>query len=127
MKIDGIDPLLLNKIKEQQALKEVQPAEKSAAETRVTREGRSGQERDKTLSGNAYEQKVRETIDRLNRDAKNEGQPLRFSVHKESKLWHIEVYDIENNKKIREIPTEKALEVANRMQSLFGILMDEKR
>lgn len=127
MKIDGIDPLLMNKIKEQLNLKEVQQAERPAADTRVTREGRSGQEREKKLSDTDYEKKVREAIDKLNKNAKDEGQPLRFSAHKEENIWYVEVYDIEKNEKIREIPTEKALEVANRMQSLFGVLMDEKR
>jgi len=48
-------------------------------------------------------------------------------VRKDSDPWNVVVRDIARNEVVREISTGKALEVANRLQSLFGVFMDEKR
>jgi len=60
-------------------------------------------------------------------NAEKDGSTLRFRAKKDSKLWQVEVVDIRNNEVVHEIPTERAFEVANRIQGLYGILMDEKR
>jgi len=59
-------------------------------------------------------------------NAEKDGSTLRFRAKKDSKLWQVEVVDIRNNEVVHEIPTERAFEVANRIQGLYGILMDEK-
>ncbi len=127
MKIDGIDPLLLNKIKEQVDLKEIRQTESTSTDNRVTREGSSDSGKASKHTDPNYERKLDQAIARLNEDAEKKGQPLRFSARKGSNLWYVEVRDTSKDEVIQEIPTEKALEVANRIQNLFGILMDERR
>lgn len=127
MKIDGIDPLLLNKVKDSPDLKAVQKTEGSSTYTRVTREKSSDGSKNSSLKDEVYEERLEKALEKLNYNAEREGQSLRFKAQKKSELWYVEVIDVEKNTVIGEIPTDRALAVANRIQSLFGIFMDEKR
>lgn len=127
MKIDGIDPLLLNRIKEQTDRMEIQRAENASTDTRVTRDGGYRRTRIPTIPDLNYAKKVEAALRRLNDNAEKDGLPLRFSVRKEPSLWHVEVRDLATNSIVRDIPTTEALDVVNRIYSLFGVLLDEKR
>lgn len=127
MKIDGIDPLLLNRIKEQTDRLEVQRAESAVTENRVTREGGYPRREAYPVSDEQNESKLKVAIERLNENAEKENLPVRFQARRGSQRWHIEVYDLASKEVIRDIPTEQAMNVVNRIQSLFGILLDEKR
>ncbi len=127
MKIDGIDPLLLNRIKEQTDRMEVQRAESTVTENRVTRDGGYSRRETYPVSEEQSESKLRVAIERLNDNAEKENLPVRFQARRGSQRWHIEVFDLASNEVIRDIPTEQAMNVVNRIQSLFGILLDEKR
>ncbi len=127
MKIDGIDPLLLNKVKEKPDLKAVQKAESSATYTRVSREKGTDRSTDTGEKDSRYGEKVEKALKRLNDNAEQSGYKLRFRSKQDSGLWHVEVIDSESGRVVHEIPTERALEVANRLQGLFGLFMDEKR
>ncbi len=125
MKIDGIDPLLLNRIKEQTDRMEIQKSESIGSDNAVRRE--SGSQRGKAAVPLHSEQKLNEVLRRLNDEAERDNSPLRFSVRRDAKLWHVEVTDTLRNEIVRDIPTDQALTVLNRIQSLFGVLLDEKR
>jgi len=127
MKIDGIDPLLLNRIKEQTDRLEVQRAESAVTVNRVTRDGGYSRRETYPVSDEQNESKLKLAIDRLNENAEMEKLPVRFQARRGSQRWHIEVFDLASNEVIRDIPTEQAMNVVNRIQSLFGILLDEKR
>ncbi len=126
MKIDGIDPLLLNKIKEKPDLKEVQKTESSATYTRVSRERGSDRGSEPGAKDASYGEKVEKALNRLNDDAERDGLKLRFRAKETAGFWNVEVFDTESDRVVHEIPTERALEVANRIQGLFGLLMDKK-
>jgi uncharacterized FlaG/YvyC family protein len=125
MKIDGIDPLLLNRIKEQTDRMEIQKSESIGSDNAVRRE--SSSQRGKAAIPLHNEQKMNEVLKRLNDEAERDNSPLRFSVRRDAKLWHVEVTDTLRNEVVRDIPTDQALTVLNRIQSLFGVLLDEKR
>ncbi len=125
MKIDGIDPLLLNRIKEQTDRMEIQKSESIGSDNAVRRE--SGSQRGKTTVPLHNEQQLNEVLKRLNDEAERDNSPLRFSVRRDAKLWHVEVTDTLRDQVVRDIPTDQALTVLNRIQSLFGVLLDEKR
>ncbi len=125
MKIDGIDPLLLNRIKEQTDRMEIQKSESISSDNAVRREG--GSQRGKATVPLHNEQQMNEVLKRLNDEAERDNSPLRFSVRRDAKLWHVEVTDTLRDQVVRDIPTDQALTVLNRIQSLFGVLLDEKR
>lgn len=125
MKIDGLDPLLLNRIKEQTDRMEIQKSESIGSDNVVRRE--SGSQRGKAAVPLHNEQQLSEVLKRLNDEAERDNSPLRFSVRRDAKLWHVEVTDTLRDEIVRDIPTDQALTVLNRIQSLFGVLLDEKR
>ncbi len=127
MKIDGIDPLLLNRIKEYTGRMEVQRTETTTSDNRVSRDrGQSGDNIFKPVSKDS-EKKVEAALNRLNEEAEKDGIALKFGARKDRNLWYVDIFDRKSNELIREIPTDSALGVMNRIQSLFGVLLDEKR
>ncbi len=127
MKIDGIDPLLLNRIKEQTDRMEIQRAERTLTDTRVSREGDSSRRSQTYIPEQQDERSLNNALARLNENAERDGLPLRFRARRENNLWQVEVLDTENNKVIRNIPTDRVHGVVNRLHSLFGLILDEKR
>lgn len=129
MKIDGIDPLILSRIKDQALKTPLQETERAdAQQTRVQQQkhqGRSQQsaiEIDKNLL-----QEVEEAVRKLNNTAEAMNLDLRFTVHEDSDRWMVQVVDIQEDEIVREIPPEKVLNVVAQIQSLIGVLLDERR
>lgn len=129
MKIDGIDPLILSRIKDQASKTPLQETERAdAQQTRVQQQkhqGRSQQsaiEIDKNLL-----QEVEEAVRKLNNTAEAMNLDLRFTVHEDSDRWMVQVVDIQEDEIVREIPPEKVLNVVAQIQSLIGVLLDERR
>jgi len=129
MKIDGIDPLILSRIKDQVSKTPLQETERAdAQQTRVQQQkhqGRSQQsaiEIDKNLL-----QEVEEAVRKLNNTAEAMNLDLRFTVHEDSDRWMVQVVDIQEDEIVREIPPEKVLNVVAQIQSLIGVLLDERR
>ena len=52
---------------------------------------------------------------------------LRFHMHRETDRWMVQVVDIREDEIVREIPPEKVLNVVAQIQSLLGVLLDERR
>ncbi len=127
MKIDGIDPLLLSRIKEQTDRMEIQKTETAVSDNRVKRESGYPQGKAVQIPDQFYESKLNKALKQLNEKAERDGLPLRFSVRRDSNLWHVEVFDAESNDLVRDIPTDRALDVLSRMQGLFGGMLDERR
>ncbi len=130
MKIDGIDPLLLNRIKEQTDKIEVQRTEASVTDNRVKPRTGSSERNTAYVQDQGHDKKVLNTLKRLNDNAEKNGMPIRFEARREFNLWQIEVYDSDRQQVVRnipDIPTESVVAVLNRINSLFGVLLDEKR
>ena len=129
MKIDGIDPLLLNRIQEQAERNQVEQSEQSGTENRVTREGRrSGMpQRESPLQGRELNpEEMEEMVEQLNETVRAFDQSLRFELHEETDRWMIEVWDRENEEVIKEIPPEDVLNVVAHIQNVLGVLLDRR-
>ncbi len=127
MKIDGIDPLLLNRIKEQTDRLEVQKSETVFPDNRTKREsGRYKGQAAKPIEPD-YNKRVEQALRQLNQRAEEDNLDVRFNLRKEKNYWHIEVFDRGSSEVIRAIPTDRAFEVLSRIQGLFGLMLDEKR
>lgn len=127
MKVDGIDPLVLNRVKEQTSRSAVQEAGRaSAEEARLkTQEQRAQEEVRFQTEGLLAE--IEEAVMKLNDTAEAMQISLRFLMHRDSERWMVQVVDIRRDEIVREIPPEKVLNVVAQIQSLIGVLLDERR
>jgi len=129
MRVDGIDPLVLNRVKDQTVKPQVQDTDRSDAQRTLIRrqqqENRANQAAVESEAGQLRE--VEEAIMKLNDTAEAMQLSLRFLMHEGSERWMVQVVDIQQDEIVREMPPEKVLNVVAQIQSLIGVLLDEKR
>jgi len=66
-------------------------------------------------------------IEKANRELVIVNRELKFSIHEKTKEIIVRVLDAETKEVIREIPSEKILDMIANMLELAGILVDERR
>ena len=71
--------------------------------------------------------KMKDAIDKVNAKIVPSKTRCEFSYHEDTKRVSIKVIDQNTEEVIREIPSEEALELIQRMWEMAGILVDEKR
>jgi flagellar protein FlaG len=133
MKVDGIDPMVLNRVKDQATRSPVQEAERAdtqRARTEMLRE-QQVKARQQAATAVATEegmlQELESAVLKLNDTAEAMQLSLRFHMHSDSDRWMVQVVDVRQDEIIREIPPEKVLNVVAQIQDLLGILLDERR
>ena len=93
-------------------------------EERVSKEvkGKETSERDA--------QKIKETVEKLNKELKNVDKSIEFKIHESHEgglnRVSIKVVERESEKVIMEIPSEEAIEFSEKMEEITGILFDHK-
>ena len=128
MKVEGIDPSILNRVKDQTTKPPVQDTERSDARAKVQRQlEQSKAQQANVESDKSLLQEVEEAVRKLNDTAEAMQLSLRFHMHSESERWMVQVVDIREDEIVREIPPEKILNVVAQIQSLLGVLLDERR
>jgi len=75
----------------------------------------------------ASEKQIKEAISKANNKMKVSRTRCEFSYHEETNRVSIKVLDKDTQEVIREIPTEEALEMIEKMWEIAGLLIDEKR
>lgn len=127
MKIDGIDPLQLNKIHEQTQKPVVQES---------FRQDPKEKQRDRVLNREqkilAWEQDydredLLEAVEKVNTTAEAFHTGLRFRIHEESERMMVQVVNLLDNEVIKEIPPEKLLQVVAQIQNIIGLFIDTRR
>lgn len=73
------------------------------------------------------EKLVTNTLEKANRSLANAERRLEFSVHEATKAVIVKVVNSGTNEVVREIPSEKILDMVATMCKTAGILVDEKR
>ncbi|NLM22552.1 MAG: flagellar protein FlaG [Firmicutes bacterium] len=128
MKIDGIDSLALNRMREHQ---ESRPAVRDPGriepDIRVKQREKVLGERPSPLAEETVLEQLETGIQRLNDTSEAFNLSLRFLLHEESERWMVQVVDLVDDKVIREIPPEYVLNVVAQIQDLIGVLLDERR
>jgi flagellar protein FlaG len=127
MKVDGIDPLILTRVKDQAARSPVQEAERADAQRARQQREQARTEQAAVQTDKSMLEEIEEAVMKLNDTAEAMQVSLRFLMHKESERWMVQVVDTRQDEIIREIPPEKVLNVVAQIQSLIGILLDERR
>ncbi|AGI40482.1 flagellar protein FlaG [Thermoclostridium stercorarium] len=67
------------------------------------------------------------TIEKANEKLVIANRALEFSIHEKTKEIIVKVIDVETKEVIREIPSEKILDLIANILELAGILVDERR
>lgn len=75
----------------------------------------------------ADEQEVIQAIEKANKHIKVYDRRLEFSIHETTKQIMVKVIDTESDTVIREIPSEKILDMVAHLWQVAGIMVDEKR
>lgn len=73
------------------------------------------------------EKTIISAIERANRALVLSNRALEFSVHEKTKEILVKVIDTETKEVIREIPSEKILDMVANILEMAGILVDERR
>ncbi len=75
--------------------------------------------------------KVREIVDKLNKELETIDTSIEFKIHESSGIGlnkvSIKVVEKESDKVIVEIPSEEAIEMAEKMEEITGMLFDHSR
>lgn len=77
-------------------------------------------------NGRVSESKIVEAIEKANEKVVNEGTELKFSIHKKTNEIMIKVINTDTDEVIREIPSEKILDMVANFMEMAGILVDEE-
>ncbi|WP_244971301.1 flagellar protein FlaG [Vallitalea guaymasensis] len=73
------------------------------------------------------EHEVIEAIEKANKHFKVYDRRLKFSIHEKTKQIMVKVINTEDDSVIREIPSEKILDMVAKLWEMAGIFVDEKR
>lgn len=120
MRVSGTDAV----ITPFKAGNEQQPA--PAASKKTTQES-TRQNRGNDPGYAINEKVVSEAVGRLNKALEGSSRRFEYSVHKGTNEIMIKVIDDSTKEVIREIPSEKILDMIARMMEMAGLLVDERR
>lgn len=127
MKIEGIDPVALNRIQENAVRQEVKQGERPHVDTRTRHGGQDVPKPADALQGFGLPGGLEEAIDKMNITVQSFNKNLKFQLHEESNRWTVQVIDVEANEIIQQIPSEDVLNVVAQIQSILGMLLDDRR
>ena len=131
MKIDGIDPLILNRIQEQAQRQHVEEADRANTDSRVTRRYDSPEGRPESTAGEkTLVDRLEEALQKLNDTTRALDLSLEFRLKEEREAeeqWKVEVRDLQQDETLKEMDPEEAIHVVAQVQSLVGVLLDVRR
>jgi flagellar protein FlaG len=126
VKVDGIDPLQLNKIHEQTQKAVVQESHRQ--DPRQKQQDKVlGREQRVVEWERSYMEDLQDAVEKVNITADTFNISLRFRIHEESERIMVQVINLENNEVIKEIPPEKILNVVAQIQNIIGLFIDTRR
>lgn len=82
--------------------------------------------RQQDVSPKTTEGELISAIEAANKDFEIYDKRLEFSIHEKTKEIIVKIIDSTNDEVIREIPSEKILDMIANMMELAGLLVDEK-
>lgn len=73
------------------------------------------------------EKTIKEVIENTNKKLESTDKKFEFSVHEQTNEIMVKVINKETDEVIREIPSEKILDMVAKMMELAGLFVDERR
>ncbi|RJX27872.1 MAG: flagellar protein FlaG [Dethiobacter sp.] len=126
MKIDGTDPLTLNKIQDQVRRPEVQRLGDIESGNKIIDKQQTGV-KDVPRSYKSYIEELEQAVRQANETAEALNLGIRFKFHDSSERLMVQIVNRADNEVIKEIPPERILNLVGQIQEMIGLLLDEKR
>ncbi len=126
MKVDGIEPAVLQRVQEQTHRKRVEQPMEGHADMAARSRHQAAKGQQYRPEERDYLDKLHEEVARLNETSDLYNIGLRFSIHEETARVVVQVYDRKDNEVIRQIPPEKVLNLVAQIQQMIGLLLDEE-
>lgn len=125
--MDGIEPVILQRVQEQALPKRVEHSVGSTHDRAVKRRRQTLGQQNRPAVDSMTSERLSEEVERLNDTADIYNVGVRFRVHKETERIMVQVYDRRSDEVIREIPPEQVLNLVAQIQQMIGLLLDEQR
>ena len=125
MKVQGTEPVVLTKVVDMAARREVRDTQRSTIDMNLDarRETPGGrQDAAASFEVGTYD----EAIARINATMYALSIRLKFEKHESSGEYMVRVINEESNEIIREIPPERTLDMVAHLQRLIGMILDER-
>ncbi len=125
MKVQGTEPVVLTKVVDMAARREVRDTQRSTIDMNLhLRRQALDSRQDSSIPQDApaYD----EAISRINATMLALNIGLRFEKHESSGEFIVRVINEESEEVIREIPPERTLDMLAHLQRLIGIIVDER-
>lgn len=126
VKVDGIEPAVLQRVQEQTYRKRVEQPSEERGDMAVRSRRQTVKEQQYRPEERDYLDKLHEEVARLNETSDLYNIGLRFSIHEETARVVVQVYDRKDNEVIRQIPPDKVLNLVAQIQQMIGLLLDEE-
>lgn len=119
VKIHGVDPIVMDRIKERTQKEIVYQPEK----TKVTADKNSEEKGRKEQKHN--KKSLEEVVSRLNKLLEEEKAPLRFQIIVRDEKLKVQLLNIEENKVVSEVFPEKIFKLVRNPKEFSGFVVDE--
>ncbi len=120
MKIGGVDPVVIEQVKEQV----IRPAVRELQETRITREYKEQEFRQGQGRGDDFPSTVKQSLEQLNQICQSMSNPVSFRLVEKDSQAKVEVVDTQEGRVIKEVAPEEVVAVVTQMEKLLGLLLD---
>lgn len=89
--------------------------------------GTEGKTNDGFASAQEQNEKIRKTVEEINRKAAHNNVEAQFGIHEATNRVTIKIVDKDTHEIIREVPPEKTLDMIAKAWELAGLMVDERR
>jgi len=125
MKVQGTEPVVLTKVVDMAARREVRDTQRSTIDMNLDARRESAQARQDGVA-TPEAQTYDDALTRLNAALQALHIRLKFEKHESSGQFMVRVINEDNDEVIREIPPERILDMVAHFKRLVGIILDER-
>ncbi len=127
MKIDGTDPLILNKMQDQVRRQEVQRLGDIDPANKILDKKKNTVLKNAPRSYKPHVEELEQAVRQANETVELFNLGIRFKLHDSSERFIVQIVNRVDNTVIKEIPPERLLNLVSQIQEMIGLLLDEKR
>jgi len=122
VKVQGVDPTILNRIQGETSKQAVQEAKQARISGERQRQKETGQE----AGDKPDRERLAAAVQRLNKAAEELNIPLHFQLAQEEEQPVVLVIDREKQQVLRAVSPARVLEILTQWQYMLGLLVDQK-